>query len=83
MRSLSSKNGVVKYLCVIDVLKDKNAKNVLHEIAKRKPNKLWIDQGKEFYNNLMQNWLYSAHNKGKSKIAKRFIRTLKSKIYIK
>ena len=33
MRSLSSTNGSVKYLSVIDVLKDKNAKNVLHEIA--------------------------------------------------
>ena len=33
MRSLSSTNGSVKYLCVRDVLKDKNAKNVLHEIA--------------------------------------------------
>ena len=66
MRSLSSENWGVKYLlCVIDIftgyawvkpLKNKKAKTVLHgfnEILKNfqpKPNKLWIDQGKEFYN---------------------------------
>ena len=25
--------------------------------SKRKPNKLWIDQGRDLYNNLMQKWL--------------------------
>ena len=55
-----------------------------------KPNKLWVDQGKEFYNKLMQEWLdnnyilmYSTHNEGKSVIAERFIKTLKAKIYKK
>ena len=49
-----------------------------------------VDQGKEFYNKLMQecldnedNLMYSTHNEGKSVIAKRFIKTLKSKIYKK
>ena len=53
-----------------------------------KPNKLWVDQGNEFYNKLMQEWLdnnnilmYSTHNEGKSVIAERFIKTLKAKIY--
>ena len=70
MTSLSSKNCDAKYLlCLIDVLtkytwvkplKDKNAKTVLHgfiEIvnkSKGKPNKLGVDQGKAFYNSLIQ-----------------------------
>ena len=58
--------------------------------SNRKPNKLWADQGREFYNKLMQEWLnnndilmYSTHNEGKSVIAERFIKTLKSTIYKK
>ena len=53
------------------------------------PNKLWIDQEREFYNRLMQKWLddnifmYLVHNKGKLVVAERFIRTLKGKIYKK
>ena len=88
MTSLSSQNGVVKYLlCVIDVFtehalvrtwKDKKFKTVLNdttEIVKKfklQPNKLWVDQGKEFYNNFMQKWLddYSV-------VAENFIRTVK------
>ena len=40
--------------------KDKKGKTVLNAFIKivnesnRKPNKLWVDQGKEFYNKLMQ-----------------------------
>ena len=64
MGSLSSKNRVFKYLlCVTDVftkyasvklLNDKKGNTVLHSFieivskSKRKPNKLWVDQGKEF-----------------------------------
>ena len=52
-------------LCVICVkpLKDKKGKTVLNafsEIVNEsncKPNKLWIDQGSEFDNKLMQEWL--------------------------
>ena len=106
MESLSSKNKNVKYLlCVIDVftkyawvkkVKDKKGKTVLNafiEIVNEsncKPNKLWVDQGREFYNKLMQEWLdnndilmYSTHNEGTSVIAERFIKTLKTKIYKK
>ena len=41
-------------------MKDKKAKTVLYSFigivndSKRKPNKLWVDQGKEFYNSLIQ-----------------------------
>ena len=54
----------------------------------RKPNKIWVDKGSEFYNNSFKKWLkdndvemYSMHNEGKSVVAERFIRTLKNKIY--
>ena len=89
MESFSSKNKNVKYLfCVIDVftkyawnepLKDKKSKTVLNAFieivneSNRKPNKLWVDQGREFYNKLMQEWLdnndilmYSTNNEGNS-----------------
>ena len=70
MGSFSSKNKNVKYLlCVIHVftkyawvkpLRDKKSKTVLNgfiEIvneSNRKPNKLWVDQARAFYNKLMQ-----------------------------
>ena len=54
----------------------------------RKPNKIWVDQGSEFYNNSFKDFLkinniemYSTYNEGKSVVAKRFIRTLKNKIF--
>ena len=47
-----------------------------------------VDKGSEFYNTSFKKWLqnngivmYSTHNEGKSVIAERFIRTIKSKIY--
>ena len=53
-----------------------------------KPNKIWVDKGSEFYNNSFKKWLedndiemYSIHNEGKSAVAERFTRTLKTKIY--
>ena len=54
----------------------------------RKPNKIWVDKGSQFYNRSMQSWLqdnniemYSTQSKGKSVVAEIFIRTFKSKIY--
>ena len=54
------------------------------------PTILYLDQGKEFYDNHMQKQLddnyilmYSTHNEFKSVVAKRFIKTLNSKIYKK
>ena len=104
MKSLSSTNKNVKYLlCVTDVstkyawakpLKDKKGKRILSafiEIVDKsncKPNKSWVDQGREFTK--MQEWLnnndlliYSTHNEDKLVIAETFIKTLKAKIYDK
>ena len=56
--------------------------------SNRKPNKIWVDKGNEFYNTSFKKWLkdnfiemYSTHNEGKSVVAERFIKTLKIKIY--
>ena len=53
--------------------------------SNRKPNKIWVDKGSEFYNNSFKKWLkdndiemYSTHNEGKSVVAERFIRTIKT-----
>ena len=50
-----------------------------------KPNKIWVDQGGEFYNNLFKRFLkinsIEMYNEGKSVAAERFIRTLKNKIF--
>ena len=55
---------------------------------RRKPNKLWVDQGSEFYNKSFKDFLkinniemYSKFNEGKSVVAERFIKRLKNKIY--
>ena len=68
-------------------------KTILHSFieigneSKRNPNKLWVDQGREFYSSSMQKWLddndilmYLTHNEGKSVVAERFIKTLKGKM---
>ena len=104
MQSLSRKNKGIKYLlCVIDLfsksalvvpLKDKKGISIAYAFDKiirqsnRKPNKIWVDQGSEFYNRDFKKWLsdnniemYSAYNEGKPVVAERFIRTLKNKFY--
>ena len=104
MQSLSRKNKDIKYLlCVIDLyskyvfvipLKNKkrisivNAFDKIIKQSERKSNKIWVDQGSEFYNNNLKKWLsdnniimYSTYNEGKSVVAERFIRTLKNKLY--
>ena len=104
MQSLSRKNKGVKYLsCAIDLyskyvfvipLENKkgisvtNGFNKIIKQSNRKPNKIWVDQGGEFYNNVFKKWLsdndiimYSTYNEGKSVVAERFIRTLKNKLY--
>ena len=75
-------------------LKSRESKTVLNafiEIVNEsncKPNKLWVYQGREFHNKLIQDWLknndiliYSTHNEDKLLIAEKFIKTLKAKIY--
>ena len=80
-----------KYAWVIP-LKDKKGVSIVNAFQKilkesdRKPNKIWVDKGSEFYNNSFKKWLkdndiemYSIHNEGKSIVAERFIRTLMTK----
>ena len=82
-----------KYASIVP-LKDKKSVSIVDAFQKvldksaRNPNKIWADKGSEFYNNSFQKWLkdndiemYSITNKGKSVVAERFIRTLKTKIY--
>ena len=82
-----------KYAFVVP-LKDKkgiSVTNGFNKIIKQsgtKPNKIWVDQGSEFYNQDFKKWLsknniimYSTYNEGKSVVAERFIRTLKNKLY--
>ena len=90
-------------MCVIDIfskyawvvpLNDKKGITITDAFQKnvnesgRKPNKLWVGKGSEFYNKSLKSWLaikdieiYSTHNEGKFVVAERFIRTLKNKIY--
>ena len=65
-----------------------NAFNKIIKQSNRKPNKIWVDQGGEFYNHVFKKWLssndismYSTFNEGKLVVAERFIRTLKNKLY--
>ena len=90
-------------LCAIDIyskyawvvpLNDKKGVRIVNVFQKmlkesnKKPNKIWVDKGSEFYNNSFKKWLkdndiemYSTHNEGKFVVAERFIRTLKNKHY--
>ena len=83
-----------KYACVV-LLKDKKGISIvkafqiiLKQPNSRKPNKISVDKGSEFYNAFFKKWLrdndivmYSTIKEGKSVVAERFIRPLKSKIY--
>ena len=104
MKLISKINkGCEFLLCVIDIyskyawvvpLKDKKhlsivtAFQIVLKRSNRKPNKVWLDKGGEFYNRSMKSWLerkdiemHSTHNEGKPVLAERFIRTIKNKIY--
>ena len=104
MQLLSKFNKGFRFLlCAIDIfskyawfipLKDKKGISIVNAFkqtlkeSNRKPNKIWVDKGNEFYNSSFKKWLkdndikmYSTNNEGKSVIAERFIRTLKNKIY--
>ena len=79
-----------KYAWVI-LLKDKgmtitNASQQILDESSCKQNKIRVDKGCEFYKRSIKSWLeknaiemYPIHNKGKSVVAERFIRTLKKK----
>ena len=104
MQLISKYNKGIRYLlCVIDLfsryawvipLTNKKGESIVEGLKKilddfnRKPNKLWVDHGSEFYNNKFKKFLkendiemYSTFNEGKSVVAERFIKTLKNKIY--
>ena len=89
-------------LCVIDVfskfawsipLKNKSALTVLNAMksivhkSHRKPQRIWVDKGSEFYNKNFKEWvkdnnmiMYSTYGESKSVIVERFQRTLKDMI---
>ena len=104
MQLISKYNKGIRYLlCVIDLfsryawviaLKNKKGESIVEgfenilDDSNRKPNKVWVDHGSEFYNNKFKKFLkendiemYSTFNEGKSVVAERFIKTLKNKIY--
>ena len=101
MQSLSKYNKGIKYLlCVIDLfskyawvisIEDKKETSIVNAFKKilsdfnRKPNKIWVGQGSEFYNNAFKDFYKknkiqtdSTYNEGKSVVTERFIRTLKN-----
>ena len=97
MQAFTKFNRGVKYLlAVIDVfpkygwlipLKDKTGKCVasaLKNIFKeRKPEKMWVDKGKEFYNKNVKDLieLCSTENEEKSSVVERWNRTMKEKMW--
>ena len=85
MQLISKHNKRIRYLlCVIDLLskyawvvplKGKKGVSIVNAFQKkikksnRNPNKIWVDQGSEFYNNHFKKWLkdkdismYSTYN---------------------
>ena len=97
MQAFSKFNRGVKYLlAVIDVfskygwlipLKDTTGKSVASALKtifkERKPEKMWVDKGKEFYNKDVKDLfeLYSTENEEKSSVVERWIRTVKEKMW--
>ena len=81
-----------KYAWVISIKNKKGVSlvNTFQRIISegRKPNEMWVDQGREFCNNSFKDFLkinniemYATYNEGKSVVAEIFIRTLKNKIF--
>ena len=92
MQSLSKYNKGIKYLfCAIDLfskyawvvpLKDKKGISIVNAFQKiiserRKPNKIWVDQSGEFYNNIFERFLkinniqmYSTYSEGKDSLGR-------------
>ena len=97
MQAFSKFNRGIKYLlAVIDVfskygylvpLKDKMGKSVISALKtifkERKPEKMWVDKGKEFYNKDVKELieLYSTENEEKSNVVERWIRTMKERMW--
>ena len=68
-------------------LKDKTEKSVTSALKtifkERKPEKMWVDKGKEFYNKDVKHSieLYSTENEEKSSVVERRIKTMKEKMW--
>ena len=97
MQAFSKYNRGVKYfLAVIDVFSkygwlipiiDKTGKSVASALKtnseERKSEKMWVDEGKEFYNKDVKDLvdIYSTENEENSSVVERWIRTMKEKIW--
>ena len=97
MQAFSKYNKGVKYLLsAIDIfskygwmipLKNKTGTEVAGALRKvfkeRKPEKIWVDKGKEFYNKHVQQLveLYSTENVEKWSVVERWNRTMKEKMF--
>ena len=98
MQSFAKDNDDVKYLLtVIDVfskygwivpLNDKSGKSTAAGFMKiftsgRKPGKVWVDKGREFYNKDVKKLveLYSTENEEKSCVVERWNRTMREKMF--
>ena len=97
MQAFSKFNRGVKYLlAVIDVfskygwlipLNDKTGKSVASALKtifkERKPEKMWVDKSKEFYNKDVKDLieLYSIEKEEKCSLVERWIRTMKEKMW--
>ena len=85
---LKDKKGISIVNAFDKIIKQSNRRAKGTSAQHVKPNKIWVDQGSEIYNNNFKKWLsdnniimYSTYNEGKSVVAERFIRTLKNKLY--
>ena len=77
-----------KYAWVVPIKDIVNAFQNKLDSSKRKPSKIWVDQGSEFYNNSFKKWLkdngiemYSTFNEGNPVVAERFVRMSRNNIY--
>ena len=77
VKPLTDKKGETVLNAFIEIVSESNCE----------PNKLWVDQERQFYNQFMLEWLinneilmYSTQNERKSIIGESFIKILKSKI---
>ena len=104
MQLISKFNEGFRFLlCAIDIyskyawvisLKYKKGTTISNAFQKflkesnRKPNKIWVDKGSEFYNRSKKSWLeknamemYSIHNEGKSVVTEIFVTALRNEVY--